>query len=76
MGILCEACGIVHFIATLPGITLSKNIEGMYRLTCKPPCPEVKMFRKEASFRTESQRTRSEEDTQKRANMKCLKDEF
>ena len=48
MGVLCEACGMVHFIATSPGIVLSRNIEGMYRLSCKPPCSQVKMFRKEA----------------------------
>lgn len=48
MGILCEVCGVVHFIATSPGIRLSATMEGMYRLTCKPPCSEVKTFRKEA----------------------------
>jgi hypothetical protein len=48
MGIMCEACGLVHFVASSPGITLSRNIEGIYRLACKAPCSEVKMFRKEA----------------------------
>jgi hypothetical protein len=48
MGIMCEACGVVHFVATSPGIKLSERVEGMYWLTCKAPCPEAKMFRKEA----------------------------
>jgi hypothetical protein len=47
MGIMCDACRTVHFIATSPGIQLSRTTEGIYRLTCKPPCPEVREFRKE-----------------------------
>jgi hypothetical protein len=47
MGIMCDACRKVHFIATSPGIQLSRTTEGIYRLTCKPPCPEVREFRKE-----------------------------
>jgi hypothetical protein len=47
MGIVCEACRKVHFIGTSPGIRLSQRLEGMYRLTCKPPCPEIREFRKE-----------------------------
>jgi hypothetical protein len=49
MGIMCEACRKVHFVAAASGgIRLSRTIEGMYRLKCTPPCPEVKEFRKEA----------------------------
>jgi hypothetical protein len=47
MGIMCEACRRVHFIATSPGIQLSRTTEGIYKLVCKPPCPEVREFRKE-----------------------------
>jgi hypothetical protein len=47
MGVMCEACGKVHFVATSRGIQLSRTAEGMYRLTCKPPCPETREFRKE-----------------------------
>ena len=48
IGIMCERCRKVHFIATSPGIKLSERVEGMYRLTCKPPCPEMREFRKES----------------------------
>ena len=48
MGIMCERCRKVHFIATSPGIKLSERVEGMYRLTCKPPCPELREFRRDA----------------------------
>ena len=47
MGIMCEACGKVHFVATSHGIQLSQTTEGTYRLTCKPPCPAVREFRKD-----------------------------
>jgi hypothetical protein len=47
MGVMCEACGKVHFVATSRGIQLSRTVEGMYRLTCNPPCPETREFRKE-----------------------------
>jgi hypothetical protein len=46
MGILCEACGKVHFIATSSGVELSRSGAGMYRLTCKPPCTAITEFRK------------------------------
>jgi hypothetical protein len=39
MGIMCERCRKVHFIATSPGIKLSDRVEGMYWVTCKRPCP-------------------------------------
>jgi hypothetical protein len=48
MGIMCERCRKVHFIATAPGIKLSDRVEGMYWVTCKPPCPEIREFRKES----------------------------
>jgi len=47
MGMLCERCGKVHFVAKSPGIELSRTAEGMYRLTCKPPCSGVREFRKD-----------------------------
>jgi hypothetical protein len=37
---------MVHFIAKSPGVELSGSHEGMYQLTCKPPCPRVEQFRK------------------------------
>ena len=46
MGIMCDACRKVHFIATSPGISSATG--GMYRLTCRFPCREVRDFRKEA----------------------------
>ena len=48
MGIMCERCRKVHFTVTSPGIKLSGSVEGMYQLTCKPPCPEIREFRKES----------------------------
>lgn len=47
MGILCDACKTVHFVASSPGIELSHSIEGMYKLTCKRPCSGTKHFRKD-----------------------------
>ncbi len=47
MGIVCDACGVVHFVATSPGIKLSERVVGMYRLTCKPPCSVTRNFRKD-----------------------------
>ena len=47
MGIMCEACRKVHFVATSPGVRLSRTIDGIYRLTCQLPCPAVKDFRKD-----------------------------
>ncbi len=48
MGITCERCRKVHFISTSPGIKPNPATPGMYLLTCKFPCPEVRDFRKEA----------------------------
>ena len=36
MGILCDGCGTVHFIATSPGVELVTKIGGPYKVTCKP----------------------------------------
>ena len=44
MGIMCDACGTVHFIVTSPGILLSRGIGEPYQLTCKPPCSATKRF--------------------------------
>ena len=46
MGIMCERCRRVYFIATSHRIRPSPN-SGMYRLTCTPACPEPREFRKE-----------------------------
>ena len=47
MGIMCDKCRKVHFIASSSGIQLSRTAEGIYWLTCKPPCPEIREFRKD-----------------------------
>ncbi|MBV9481719.1 MAG: hypothetical protein JO249_13340 [Acidobacteria bacterium] len=47
MGIVCGACGAVHFVATSAAIELSSAIDGMYRLTCQPPCSSTRQFRKD-----------------------------
>jgi hypothetical protein len=50
MGIMCERCRKIHFIATSSGIQLSRSGGaggGMYRLNCLSPCAEMKEFRKE-----------------------------
>jgi hypothetical protein len=47
MGIMCERCRKVFFIATSPNIRPSPVTQGMYRLICKQ-CPEAREFRKEA----------------------------
>jgi len=48
MGIMCERCRKVHFVATSRGIKPSEFSAGMYRLKCPPPCPEIKEFRKDS----------------------------
>jgi hypothetical protein len=45
MGIMCEKCRKVHFIATSPCIAPTPTTERMYVLTCR--CREEKDFRKE-----------------------------
>ena len=47
VGIMCDACGRVHFIATSAGIEFSRTIEGMYQLRCKRPCSFKTQFRKD-----------------------------
>jgi hypothetical protein len=47
VGIMCEACGKVYFVATSPGIELSRKDKGMYQFTCKRPCSAVKDFRRD-----------------------------
>lgn len=47
MGIRCEECHTVHFVATSSGIRFTGRGGGMYQLACKPPCPEIKEFRKD-----------------------------
>lgn len=47
MGIMCERCRKVHFVATSHGIRMKETKERMYLLRCEPPCTEVKEFRRE-----------------------------
>jgi len=47
MGIVCETCHKVHFIATSRVIKPCHSIAGMYRLRCILPCAASKEFRKE-----------------------------
>ena len=47
VGIMCKMCRKVHFIATSRSIRPSKLAEGMYRVTCIPPCLTFGDFRKE-----------------------------
>ena len=50
MGVMCERCQKIHFIAKSSGIQISRSGGaggGMYRLNCPPPCAEMKEFRKE-----------------------------
>ena len=48
MGIMCEMCRKVHFIATSPAITPSPGNPDMYRLTCRFGCNQTREFRKES----------------------------
>lgn len=45
MGIMCDACRTVYLVATWRGVTPSDRDREIFRLLCKPPCPEVKEFR-------------------------------
>jgi len=47
MGIVCDSCRKVHFIATSRDIKPSTLVAEMYLLQCTPPCPQVQEFRKE-----------------------------
>lgn len=48
MGIMCNVCRTVHFIATSPNINASKLTPGMYRLKCNTPCFIPVEFRRES----------------------------
>lgn len=48
IGIMCNVCSTVHFIATSPNIKASKLTAGMYRLKCNNPCFMTAEFRKES----------------------------
>jgi hypothetical protein len=47
MGVICDRCRKVHFIATSPGIEFGPPGAATYRLCCKPPCDEARVFRKD-----------------------------
>jgi hypothetical protein len=47
MGIMCDRCQRVHFIATSSGIDFRPSVAATYRLRCKPPCAEARAFRKD-----------------------------
>jgi hypothetical protein len=47
MGVICDRCRKVHFIATSPGIEFGPPGAATYRLCCKPPCEEARVFRKD-----------------------------
>lgn len=47
IGIMCERCRRVHFVATSSAVQFSRSGGGVYRLKCVPPCGETKEFRKE-----------------------------
>ena len=47
MGIMCERCRQVYFIATSRAIKPSEFAAEMYRLTCNSPCREFREFRKD-----------------------------
>lgn len=48
MGVMCERCRNVHFIATSLTIRPSTANPGMYRLSCRFGCNEITEFRKDA----------------------------
>ena len=48
IGIMCDVCRMVHFIATSSTIKPSPMNKEMYRLVCAPPCSEVREFRKDS----------------------------
>ena len=47
MGIMCERCRKVHFIATSPNLRPSTANPGMYQLSCRFGCNETREFRKD-----------------------------
>jgi len=46
VGISCERCGKVHFIATSKRIEFGQN-DKSYRLACMFPCGAIRYFQKE-----------------------------
>lgn len=48
LGIMCDVCRMVHFIATSSTIKPSPMNKEMYRLVCAPPCAEAREFRKDS----------------------------
>ena len=44
MGIVCEGCRKVHFIATSSGIQSSRFGGGICRLNCPSPCTKTREF--------------------------------
>ena len=48
MGIQCDGCGRVYFIARTDRIEFSSsNLDGRYKLTCVLPCKAVRYFTRE-----------------------------
>ncbi len=46
MGVMCEACRKVFFVATWHGISPSRRDAEAFEFACKPPCRAVQEFRK------------------------------
>ena len=46
VGIMCERCGKVHFIATSKRIDFAES-DGSFRLACMFPCGAIRHFRKQ-----------------------------
>jgi len=44
MGIVCEQCRKVHFIAPSSGIQFSRSGGRIYQLKCPPPCATTREF--------------------------------
>ena len=47
MGIMCERCRKLYFIATSRAIRPRELAAGMYRFDCNPLCREFREFRKD-----------------------------
>ena len=48
IGIMCEHCGRVYFVATSGRIRLENSVRANYQLTCAPPCGATRYFTKDA----------------------------
>jgi hypothetical protein len=44
MGIMCERCRKIYFVATSSAIQCSRFGGGIYRLNCPPPCATARQF--------------------------------